>query len=88
MGSPSISPSYSGCTGGPPVTIGGATTVSFIIGAGLLPWVSGVIQRLGARVVLSGGAMLLGAGAIGLSHAAEPWQLYPCNLVMGFGWAG
>jgi MFS family permease len=69
-------------------TIGGATTVSFIIGAGLLPWVSGVIQRLGARVVLSGGAMLLGAGAIGLSHAAEPWQLYPCNLVMGFGWAG
>ena len=88
MGSPSISPSYSGCTGGPPGTIGGATTVSFIIGAGLLPWVSGVIQRLGARVVLSGGAMLLGAGAIGLSHAAEPWQLYPCNLVMGFGWAG
>ena len=69
-------------------TIGGATTVSFIIGAALLPWVSGVIQRLGARVVLSGGAILLGAGAIGLSHAAEPWQLYPCNLVMGFGWAG
>ena len=66
-------------------TIGGATTVSFIIGAGLLPWVSGVIQRLGARVVLSGGAILLGAGAIGLSHAAEPWQLYPCNLVMGLG---
>ena len=69
-------------------TIGGATTVSFIIGAALLPWVSGVIQRLGACVVLSGGAILLGAGAIGLSHAAEPWQLYPCNLVMGFGWAG
>ena len=44
-----------------------------------------VIQRLGARVVLSGGAILLGAGAIGLSHAAEPWQLYPCNLVMGLG---
>ena len=44
-----------------------------------------VIQRLGARVVLSGGAILLGAGAIDLSHAAEPWQLYPCNLVMGLG---
>jgi hypothetical protein len=43
------------------------------------------IQRLGARVVLSGGAILLGAGAIDLSHAAEPWQLYPCNLVMGLG---
>ena len=69
-------------------TIGGAATVSFIIGAGLLPWVGWAIERLGARVVLSGGAILLGAGAIGLSRASEPWQLYPCNLVMGFGWAG
>jgi MFS family permease len=69
-------------------TIGGATTVSFAIGAALLPWVGWVIERLGARVVLSGGAILLGAGAIGLSNATQPWQLYPCNLVMGFGWAG
>jgi MFS family permease len=69
-------------------TIGSATTVSFIVGAGLLPWVGWVIERLGARVVLSGSAILLGAGAIGLSHTEEPWQLYPCNLVMGFGWAG
>ena len=69
-------------------SIGSATTVSFVVGAGLLPWVGSVIERLGARVVLSGGATLLGAGAIGLSHATEPWQLYPCNLVMGFGWAG
>ena len=45
-------------------TIGSATTVSFIVGAGLLPWVGWVIERLGARVVLSGGAILLGAGAI------------------------
>jgi MFS family permease len=69
-------------------TIGSATTVSFIVGAGLLPWVGWVIERLGARAVLSGGAILLGAGAIGLSHTVQPWQLYPCNLVMGFGWAG
>ena len=69
-------------------TIGSATTVSFIVGAGLLPWVGWVIDRLGARAVLSGGAILLGAGAIGLSHTMQPWQLYPCNLVMGFGWAG
>jgi MFS family permease len=69
-------------------TIGGATTVSFVIGAGLLPWVGRAIECFGARAVLSGGAILLGAGAIGLSHAAEPWQLYPCNVVMGFGWAG
>jgi MFS family permease len=68
--------------------IGTATTVSFIVGAGLLPWVGRAIERLGARVVLSDGIVLLGAGTIGLSQAAEPWQLYPYNLVMGFGWAG
>ena len=34
-----------------------------------------VIQRLGARVVLSGGAILLGAGAIDLSHAASAPRL-------------
>jgi MFS family permease len=69
-------------------TIGSATTVSFIVGAGLLPWVGWLIERLGARVVLSGGAILLGVGAAGISHATRSWQLYPCNLVMGFGWAG
>lgn len=65
--------------------IGGATTTSFVIGALLLPWVGAAIERLGARTVLSGGVVLLGAGAVGVSRVTEPWQLYSFNLVMGFG---
>jgi hypothetical protein len=52
--------------------IGAATTVSFIVGAGLLPWVGQGVARLGVRGVLSGGIVLLGAGTIGLSQAAAP----------------
>ena len=54
----------------------------------LLPWVGAAIERLGARTVLSGGVVLLGAGAVGVSRVTDPWQLYAFNLVMGFGWAG
>ena len=68
--------------------IGGATTTSLVIGALLLPWVGAAIERLGARTVLSGGVVLLGAGAVGVSRVTDPWQLYAFNLVMGFGWAG
>ncbi len=38
--------------------IGSATNVSFLLGAGLLAWVGPAIARLGARTVLSGGAIL------------------------------
>ena len=68
--------------------IGSATTVAFIVGAGLVPWAGTAIERLGARVVLTGGLLLIGAGVIGLSQAAAPWQLYAWNLLIGCGWAG
>lgn len=68
--------------------IGAATTFSFLIGAGLLPFVGAAIERLGARVVMAAGITLLGAGTIGLSQTSLPWQLYPCNLLMGLGWVG
>jgi MFS family permease len=44
------------------------------------------IDRFGARSIVSGGIVLLGAGTIGLSQASQPWQLFPCNLLMGLGW--
>jgi MFS family permease len=68
--------------------IGGATTVSFLVAAGLLPWVGSFVELFGPRIVLCGGTLFLGIGAIGVSLAAEPWQLYPCDLLMGFGWVG
>ena len=85
---PYISLNYSGRTAGHPPPSAVPRLSPSSSGLGLLPSVGWVIERLGARVVLSGSAILLGAGAIGLSHTEEPWQLYPCNLVMGFGWAG
>jgi MFS family permease len=72
----------------PAATIGGATTLAFIIGAALLPWVGAAIERLGARMVLTLGILLIGAGAIGGSRSMAPWQLYACNLLIGSGWAG
>jgi predicted MFS family arabinose efflux permease len=75
-------------TGWSAALIGGATTTSFVIGALLLPWVGAVIERFGARAVLSGGVVLLGAGAAGISRVVDPWQLYASNVLMGFGWAG
>ena len=75
-------------TGWSAATIGGATTISFVIGAGLLPWVGAAIERFGARTVLSGGVVLLGAGAVGVGRVADPWQLYAFNMLIGVGWAG
>jgi MFS family permease len=68
--------------------IGSATTVAFIVGAGLLPWVGAAIEQFGARVVLTGGLLLIGIGVVGVSRAAAPWQLYAWNLLIGCGWAG
>ena len=67
--------------------IGTGTTVSFLFGACVPPWVGRAVERLGPRVVLCCGVLVLGAGAIGVSRANTPWQLYACDLVMGFGWA-
>lgn len=67
--------------------IGGATSVSFIAGAVALPFVGRAIERLGARVVLCGGTLLLGCGTIAVSQAVMPWQIYPANLLIGAGWA-
>ena len=74
--------------GWPVAMIGSATTVAFIIGAVLLPWVGAVIARCGARIVLGGGIVLIGIGVIGISRATAPWQLYGWNLLIGCGWAG
>lgn len=67
--------------------IGVGTTISFLFGACVLPWVGSAVARLGPRAVLCCGVAALGAGAIGLSRVSAPWQLYACDLVMGFGWA-
>jgi MFS family permease len=73
--------------GWPVSTIGAATTVFYLGGALLIPFVSQALNRLGPRALLLGGVMLLGLGAIGFSNAAKPWQLFVSGLVMAVGWA-
>jgi MFS family permease len=73
--------------GWPAALIASATTVYYLAGAVLLASVHRVLARIGPRVLLAGGAAVLGAGAIGLSQAQYPWQLFACGLVMAVGWA-
>lgn len=73
--------------GWPASLIASATTVYYLAGAVLLTRVHRAIALLGPRQLLASGAIVLGLGAIGLSRAQVPWQLYACGLVMAAGWA-
>jgi MFS family permease len=67
--------------------ISSATTAFYLMGAVLLARVHAVLERLGPRIVLIGGILLMGGGAILLTRAQQPWQLYPAAAVMALGWA-
>ena len=73
--------------GWPTWVLGAATTLCFLLSAGLLPWVGWSIDRVGERVVLLGGVILLGAGTIALGLTTALWQVFPCEIVMGIGWS-
>jgi predicted MFS family arabinose efflux permease len=73
--------------GWPTSTIGAATTVFYLCGALLMPFIQQTLDRTGARALLVGGVLLLGLGAAGFSNAAEPWQLFVAGVVMAAGWA-
>jgi MFS family permease len=73
--------------GWPASTIGAATSVFYLGGALLVPFIHQTIERTGPRSLLIGGVVLLGLGAAGFSNAAEPWELFTAGLVMAAGWA-
>jgi MFS family permease len=73
--------------GWPAALIASGTTVYYLVGAVLLTFVHRALDWSGPRVLLAGGAVILGVGAIGLSQAEVPWQLFACSLVMAVGWA-
>jgi MFS family permease len=73
--------------GWPASLIASGTTVYYLAGAFMLTFVHRALAWAGPRMLLAGGAVILGAGAIGLSQAEVPWQLFVCSLVMAVGWA-
>jgi MFS family permease len=74
--------------GWPAALISGATTCFYLAGAGLMALMHHAIDRFGPRVVLAGGTLLLGAGAVMLSQVAAPWQMFAYVVPMAAGWAG
>jgi MFS family permease len=67
--------------------ISSATTAFYLIGALLLTRVHAALDRFGPRIVLLGGVLLMGSGAILLGGSEQPWQLYPAAAIMALGWA-
>ncbi len=74
--------------GWPTSVISAATTVFYLGGALLVPFVQRTLERVGARGLLAGGVLILGAGAAWFASASAEWQLFAAGLVMAIGWAG
>lgn len=70
-----------------PATISSAITFYYVVGAFLVMQVGDVIQKRGARLVVTGGTALMGLGVLGLTVIDQPWQLYVAFLIMIPGWA-
>jgi MFS family permease len=68
--------------------ISSAITFYYLVGALLMPFVSGAIERFGSRLVVLGsiGALCLALALI--PSISEPWQLFAVYCLMAVGWAG
>jgi MFS family permease len=67
-------------------TVSAPVTVYYLAGALLTAAIGGFYERLGPRVVVSGGSIAMVAGVAGLGIVSQPWHLYPVFLVMSVGW--
>lgn len=65
-----------------------AITLFFLVAAALQRPVAAGIARHGPRPVLATGALALCGGVALLGMAVQPWQLAPCFMLLGVGWAG
>ncbi|MFN0074489.1 MAG: MFS transporter [Chloroflexota bacterium] len=64
-----------------------ATLSIFIITTGLVgPIIGSWTDRFGAKLVVTGGALVMGVGLLGASQATEQWHLYLCyGIFCGLG---
>lgn len=74
--------------GWPASVIGAATTCFYLGGAVAVPFLQQALDRVGPRVMLTGGVLLMGLGAVGFTSAAAEWQMFVSGLVMAAGWGG
>ncbi|MGE3919224.1 MAG: MFS transporter, partial [Hyphomicrobiaceae bacterium] len=59
----------------------------FLVSASIQRLVGRCIDRSGPRPVLIVGAMSLSAGVALIGQVQQPWQLYPCFVLVGIGWS-
>ena len=64
-----------------------AITLFFLVSASIQRVVGRSIDRFGPRPVLSMGTLSLSVGVALIGQVTEPWQLYPCFVLIGVGWA-
>jgi len=73
--------------GWPVSQVASAITLLFLVSAAAQKSVARSIARWGPRPVLSFGAVALAAGPCLIGQVSAPWQIYPCFVVLGLGWA-
>lgn len=73
--------------GWPTAKVSSAITLFFLVSAAIQRVVSRGIDRWGPRPVLLAGTASMTAGVALIGQVAEPWQLYPCFLLLGIGWS-
>src|ERR1700744_2098947 len=59
-----------------PATISTGVTFYYVLGAFAVMQVGDLIQRIGARIVVLGGMIVLALGVGVLTVLSQPWQLY------------
>ncbi len=73
--------------GWPISQVASAITLFFLVSAAAQRAVGRAIDRHGPRPVLSAGAVSIALGVALVGQVREPWQLYPCFVLVGLGWS-
>jgi MFS family permease len=73
--------------GWPIADVAFAITLFYVVSALVQRAVGRGIDRWGPRPILSLGTVSMALGVAGIGQIAERWQLYPCFVLIGLGWA-
>ncbi len=73
--------------GWPIAEVSSAITLFFLVSASIQRVVGRSIDRWGPRPVLLLGLASMATGVASIGQVSAPWQLYPCFVLLGFGWS-